>query len=276
MIKFYLYSFIFLLSLILFFAFGGRQDYWSLATYDLSKIGLGIGAGGLVLLIVNYRSFLMFYLSLLWKRQLHKEIRFSYSYLFNIKVKNDRGLNEFLLVRSRKRSYPAFQPVGGVYKVFDTRSIEDLGVKPAQYFHENKDLRLRFRGYKIGKVLNYINQSSNVELDHGREFYEELVKSQIIPLGTFPYLDLQKCGQISTGLRFSEHFQIFEINLYDIIQVNLTPEQADCIKALKKSDKHGEDFILVSEEVINRKGNSREKNIDTYSITEHTKRIIEI
>lgn len=273
----YVYAALLILSVALFFgSFGIEDSYWWGIAYEWSKFGIVLGLGMLVPSAI--RSFKLFgaYFTLLYRWQLHKEIRFSYSYLFRIKVKNERGVSQFLLVRNSKRNYRVFQPPGGVYKVFDASELDRIETREAEALHEERDIRIRFKGYNLVKVLMYISSSPNIELDHGREFYEELIETEILPRDMFPYLNLKKRGQVNTGIRFSKHLDIYEYNVYDIVDVELTEEQEALIKSIGSKDGYGEQFVLSDTEIIKRCGMDKKLNGDGYDVTEHTYRIIEI
>jgi hypothetical protein len=263
-------------SILLFFISVDRDGSGWNALNELAKILGGAALIHLVVLFLDNLSLIQDYWTLLREGQLSKEIRFSYSYLFRIQVKDDNGTSRFLLVRNRKRNYRIFQPPGGVYKVFDSADLNRLGVRDADLLHEKRDIRIQFKGHKLAAVLRYIRNSSNVELDHGREFYEELVDPSILSQQTFPYLNLKDWGQSNTGIRFSDHLGIWEYNLYDIIDVNLTLEQIQAVKSLVDDSRYEEQFVLAPSTIILAKGMNKEQNGDDYAITEHTPRIIKL
>lgn len=275
MIKLILFLLIIVAPVALFFATGGAPEpSVKNLLHEISKAFIGAEVVYIPVLIYSYWNLIKAYACMLWRWQLHKEIRLSYSYLFRIALKDDNGLSQYLLVANGKRDTPEFQPPGGVYKVFDPADLLRQNVRDAKHFHEPKDVRIKFKGWRLGLVLDYLATSNNIELDHGREFFEELIEPGYLSSQDFPYLDLQKSSQVNTGMRYSKWLKCHEYNVHDIIELQLSPEQARSVEALHRQEGYGKNFIFATEDLINTCGMDPNKNRDTHKITEHTFRIL--
>ena len=118
----------------------------------------------------------------------NKRIRVSVSYLIRVKVGE-----KFLLVKGEKINQ--WQPVGGVYKTFkDTESaLSDLSVK---YDDEStphrpgceRDLRINLPRRNIIKFIRWFESGKEREVGPWREFYEELIETNILPQKEFHFI----------------------------------------------------------------------------------------
>lgn len=111
-------------------------------------------------------------------RYREKNIRLSFSYLFRIEVDG-----KYLLVRGHRMNNQ-FQPIGGVYKVYDEgksflnqiRAIADTSMGN---FDETDDLRMQIKGKDYFKFWDWFGSMRDREYDPRREFEEELIDTQI-------------------------------------------------------------------------------------------------
>lgn len=275
MIKLILYLTAAVLPVAVFFATDGAEpsSTGSLLN-EISKAVIGAEVLYLIVPVYKYWNLIKAYAYMVWHRQLNQDIRLSYSYLFRITLKDENGLSQYLLVANSKRDNPEFQPPGGVYKVFDPADLLRQNVRDAKHFHEPKDVRIKFKGWRLGLILNYLATSNNIELDHGREFYEELTEPGYLSGQDFPYLHLQKVRQVNTGMRYSEWLKCHEYNLHDIIELKLSPDQVKAVETLYQHNGYGKKFIFATESLINTRGMDPSKNRDTFKITEHTCHIL--
>jgi len=112
-------------------------------------------------------------------RYRNKKIRVSMSYIYRIHI-NDK----YLLVKNSKSDY--YQPVGGVYKIL----AEDIGYLKDNfdwgrdpYMKTNGEKRNDLRGTvpmpKLLSFLDWFKSQKNREISHWREFFEELIKTEV-------------------------------------------------------------------------------------------------
>ena len=146
----------------------------------LENIGTNLISSGIWFLIgifaANYRRIGLFVKSLIhWS----EDIRFSIAYLYKIKIDD-----KYLLIKGSK--IEQLQPVGGVYKVCSSFStIErklNIIFENERGFYEKEDLRFCIKGKNISKVLNWFDSRKNREVAVYREFYEEIIKNNILPI----------------------------------------------------------------------------------------------
>jgi len=132
---------------------------------------------GVTILWENKNNLSLYMKTLFWNYR-NKEIRFSISYLFRIKIPNT---NSYLLVLNR-RIDNQLQPVGGVYK----RYGDDKLFEKWDYMPDNKrngldvddesfsDLRFKVKGKHVIDVIKWFEEGKEREISAEREFFEEL------------------------------------------------------------------------------------------------------
>lgn len=160
-------------------------------------------------------------------------IRISFAYLYRIKVGN-----KYLLVKNA-RGTGKYQPVGGVYKLYG-----DERIYLNNSFHvvdDNKipidessrdDYRLQMPCRYLRSFIKRFNskQASRERIDNlGREFREEL--GEVLDWDTIRY---RYCGQHITELKYSDHFQCYELLLADIVELIPTEQQKTELESLEK------------------------------------------
>lgn len=200
-----------------------------------------------------------------------KKIRFSMSYLYRIKIDD-----KYLLVRNN--NFGHYQLVGGKYKLLEgTRSLVE------QKFDALGDLKLPTSGMmkddfalfipagKAIKFLDWFNEGKNREVNHWREFYEELIggKHKLLNKEKFPYVNYNFVGRIRTPIKRTPGWNCYEILQYDILELIPTQSQQTELKELLKKD--SKYYKWADEELIQCLGqDNREKN-KLYDIGIHTK-----
>ncbi|MFW2491708.1 hypothetical protein ACN077_24600 [Clostridium chromiireducens] len=161
-----------------------------------------------------------------------KNIRVSVSYLYRIKVDG-----KYLLVKSN-RIPGQYQPVGGVYKKYDTSNkyLDELNVKDDNGFSMDKDnkddLRLRVPSENLYKFIKWFENREDRELDPIREFYEELVSVGVLPKEVFHYFSYRFIRQIRNSIKYSEHFKCNEMLISNIYELLPTADQLIELKKL--------------------------------------------
>lgn len=162
-------------------------------------------------------------------------IRISFAYLYRIKVGN-----KYLLVQN-SRNTGKYQPVGGVYKI---QGNEKLELKKLYHIMDDdkiqldessrNDYRLRMENRYLRKFMRRFN-SKNTERERienvSREFKEELVETGVLDWKDITY---RYCGRHITELKYSDHFQLYEMLLADVVELIPTKEQEDDLKILEK------------------------------------------
>lgn len=236
--------------------------------FEITILFIGIALSPIFTDIYKNRHSLHIMFNITKKGKFRKYIRVSFSYLFRITLKNSDGTTLFLLVEN-KRMKNSYQPVGGVYKYHDKGWLDKIGAKDAENFHKKNDLRLKIKGSKLPKLLSAFNSQEGREINHSREFYEELIDTKILDKKIFPWIDVKFIEKRNSGFRYSQHFECWEVNFYDILEINLNQEQENELNKLleEQSDK----FILATEELIRRGGNNGIEDICI--IKEHTSHI---
>lgn len=165
-------------------------------------------------------------------------VRISFAYLYRIKIGN-----KYLLVPN-SRNTGKFQPVGGVYKFFGDEKMKlknlchimDDDKIPIDKSSKN-DYRLRMENRYLRKFVRRFNskKASRERIDNvSREFREELVEKGIVGWDKISY---RYCGRFMSDLRFEEHFQIYEMQLFDVVELNPTlAQELDLEKLLSRED----------------------------------------
>lgn len=193
----------------------------------IENIEINLISNGIWFLIgifaANYRRIGLFIKSLIYWNQ---DIRFSIAYLYKIKINN-----KYLLIKGSK--IEQLQPVGGVYKVCSSFStIErklNIIFENERGFYEQEDLRFCAKGKNISKVLNWFDSRENREVTVYREFYEEIIKNNILPIEVLSSMRIEFLKQIKPKMSYSKHFKKNEILLFDIYEIHLANEYIDMI-----------------------------------------------
>lgn len=200
----------------------------------LENIGISLISSGICFLIgifaANYRRIGLFVKSLMHRSE---DIRFSIAYLYKIKIDD-----KYLLIKGSK--IEQLQPVGGVYKVCSSFStIErklNIIFENKRGFYEKEDLRFCTKGKNISKVLNWFDSRENREVAVYREFYEEIIKNNILPIEVLSSMRIEFLKQIKPKMAYSKHFKKNEILLFDIYEIHLTNEYIDMIYKYVKEE----------------------------------------
>ena len=157
----------------------------------------------------------------------NKDIRFSISYLYKIKIDD-----KYLLIRGNK--IEQFQPVGGVYKVYNSfSSIErelNIVFDNKRGFYEKNDLRFLTKGKNVSEVLKWFDSRKNREVSAYREFYEELISPKILPIEVLSGMKIEFLKQIKPKMNYSTHFKKEEVVLFDIYEVHLEDKYVNKIR----------------------------------------------
>jgi hypothetical protein len=206
----------------------------------------------LIDLVIKEWSFIRLYFDC-YKPFTRKEIRLSISYLYRIEING-----KYLLIKSGRLD-EAFQPVGGVYKYFDPeakRYLDSIGAITDNHLPNDNineyDLRLKLLNRrKIRKFLNWFFSGQDREWDPWREFYEELVITNILPPNEFGYIHYELIGQHFEPIHFDQHFNIDTFKYADIYKPKYVNNR-QCEEMKKLISVESPQYIWVSEDEIRR------------------------
>ncbi len=197
------------------------------------------------------------------------EIRVSISYLFKITING-----KYLLVKGNR--IDQYQPVGGVFKMLPSfkelkRNYEITDDVRLQIDETSRyDLRIRIKGKNLVKLLRWFYSRKNREVGVHREFYEEMIGTEILTIDSLASFTPEYCKTKNTNIRYSKHFDCKEILIYEIYELTLTTkEEQQVIDYIKDNmDK----AILASQDEITREC----IELDGFSkkIGEHAKHIL--
>lgn len=159
----------------------------------------------------------------------NKNLRLSFAYLFRIEVDG-----KFLLVRGRRMNNQ-YQPVGGVYKVYDEgrsflnqiRAVSDTEMGNSD---ETDDLRLQVKGKDYYKFWDWFESMKDREYDPRREFEEELIDTGFLPADGFQKLRYRKVWTHNVGVTYSQPLCIHEVVYADIFEVKMLESQKQMIR----------------------------------------------
>lgn len=175
----------------------------------------------------------------------NKDIRFSISYLYRIKIDN-----KYLLIKGE--NIGQYQPVGGVYKYYKSFSNKankyEICSESSKNFYEDGDLRFITKGRYIPKIIKWFNDSENREINVYREFYEEIVEPGFLSEEVMKNLEIEFLKQIPPKMKYSTHFGIKEILIFNIFEVRMPEQYLDTLKLATRDNKRK--LILVEREDI--------------------------
>lgn len=241
---------------------------------DLKTIGISIFCASAFLLSNEYLLNENYIRKYFFSRKYFKakEIRLSLSYLYRIKIDD-----KYLLIKGDRINQ--YQPVGGVYKRLNSSAafFDKYGVKDdnniALKDSDKDDLRIRVPRKYLFKILKWFDEEKDREVNHWREFSEELIQSKILTHENFPHVFYRVKDTIKTKLKYSPHFKCYEILHYDILELLPTPEQRNELTQLQVIT-NDDRIVWAEEEEIERLGYDKNKGTKSIKIGEHCKHII--
>lgn len=201
-------------------------------------------------------------------------VRISFAYLYRIKIGN-----KYLLVKN-ERGTGKFQPVGGVYKTTDSEAIllknkyntvDDNKIPLDESSH--RDYRMRVADQYLRSFVRRFSSRKCLRehLDNlSREIKEELIDSGIVDWDCISY---RFCGRHIDELKFSRHFQCYELLLADIVELIPNNEQQQDLRRL--AEHQSDKYRFASAEEINALGVHPGTDQLVESIGDHTLKILE-
>jgi hypothetical protein len=214
---------------------------------------IGVSGGAILLVIDQIVTNAKWLLYCYWSvRYFGKTVRLSISYLYRIKIDEDYFLIKGTRIKDR------YQPVGGVYKRFDSSekffssiSALDDDLFPVDESSKN-DLRIRIKGRHLLSFIKWFEKGIDREVCPCREFQEELLATNIISSNTFPYLLTGLIRRHVSKVKWSAYVQSYELLIADIIKPIFNENQLDEFRKLKAIE--SKDYIFASEDQIKRLG----------------------
>lgn len=196
--------------------------------------------------------------------------RLSISYLFRIQVDN-----QYLLVKSSRWGH--FQPVGGVYKFYESgrAEIEKLGYQPDELVKADevsrRDLRLSVPGWRVSSMINWFVSGRDREIGGWREFHEELLATGILPADDFSSIDYRWTERRRSKLRHPEQGKLREILISDIFVLIPTVSQEAALRSLMADPPP--QVLWATAERIRSRGAEPGQNL-SHPISEHASLIL--
>jgi len=191
------------------------------------------------------------------------KVRISASYLYRVKVGD-----KYLLVRG-SRIPDQFQPVGGVWKVLPEGSVilSSLGAVDDSWIPvdpvSESDLRFRIDGRHLYQFIRWFESKKGRETDPWREFYEELVRTGIVPGTAFRWINYRHIRFYSDGIKYSAWVQGPEWLIADIYELVPTKDQESTLLALREAGQGDGLFIWAAEDQIRRLAMERAAPVKT-------------
>ena len=187
------------------------------------KIALGFVIGGIIefiVFIIENKKRWGVLKTLIFKR--NQPVRVTVAYLFRIEVNG-----KFVLIKRHKKDNPGYQPVGGAYKYLkeENRELFDkLGIEPCNYVPRDEDtehdLRIIIKKRKnLVQFLKWFESRKNRELDPCREFYEELIESDLLLKEIFKHIKYVFIGKHIEGVLKSPVYPQDELRYADIFEL---------------------------------------------------------
>ena len=204
-------------------------------------------------------------------------IRISFAYIFRINVDG-----KYLLVMN-KRNTGKYQPVGGVYKMLDSEKrylaseygCMDDNMIPIDSSSKN-DYRLRVKDRYLRSFVRRFNKEIDRELidNLSREFKEELVDTGILSSENFKKIRYEYVGRYYNGVKYTQHFDCYELLLGDVVSLIPTPEQENELRKLL-NDESTSEVSFYTDEQINKLGVHHGQGNLTETIADHTVNVLE-
>ncbi|KPA17518.1 conserved hypothetical protein, secreted [Candidatus Magnetomorum sp. HK-1] len=178
-------------------------------------------------------------------------IRLSMAHLIRIKVNH-----QYLLVKSKHRQ--TYQPPGGVYKQFPDANafFKEIGVLDDNFIPYDTssadDLRIQIQGKYLLRFMLWFDEAKCREISPWREFYEELIATNILSKTHFPYIHYQLIKRCQSPIHFSKTSDAYELRVADIFELLPDDNQRKELTDLKNQP-DGQ-YMWADEQTIKRQG----------------------
>lgn len=200
--------------------------------------------GVFLMFIWTNRKYLRLWISTNVTKAREEQVRFSIAYLFRIKIDG-----KYLLVKNEKIA-DQYQPVGGVYRKFD--SFVDIANKlkvtdeKKENFRVPNDLRVYVQSKNVIKFLEWFKTRRNREVNVVREFIEEIIDKNILEIQNLRDIEFEFIRTYDSGLLYAEQFSSYEILLHDIFEVRLKPDDVEKLK--QYIDSSSDNYLILVEQ----------------------------
>lgn len=194
-----------------------------------SGLAIGFAIPLLDTLIVNIRFLRIVRYSLRTWRQ---RVCISASYLYRIRINN-----QYLLIKGHR--FDRHQPVGGVYETHLSSSgnrnemniLDDKLLVPDEV--SEGDLRIRLPGKHLVSFVRWFERGRGRETDCWREFYKELIATDILPHEDFRVIKYDRIERRYHRMRYSPWAESQELLIADIVELLPTPGQLAALQQLR-------------------------------------------
>ncbi|WP_198115884.1 patatin-like phospholipase family protein [Massilia rhizosphaerae] len=201
------------------------------------------------------------------------EIRFSISALVRIEIDG-----KFLLTKGNR--IEQFQPVGGVLKTFSTAhaKLGNLGVKADSKIPIDQDSRDDLRVFvprrSIEAFVQWYLEGRGRETSPWREFNEELVETGVLSAENFRTAAFDYIGRRVEGIRWTPHFQCYEVLIAEVFALVPTLKQIEELNALRGSS-NAPGVMWASPELIRTLGYDSASQRQLTRISDHSSWILD-
>ena len=180
-------------------------------------------------------------------------IRISFAYIFRIKVDG-----RYLLVMNNRHT-GKYQPVGGVYKMNDSEKrflASKYGCMDDNMItiddSSKNDYRLRVKNRYLRDFVKRFNKCQEREkLDNlYREFKEELIDTGILSFDNFKKIRYEYVGRYYNGVKFTQHFNCYEMLLGDVVSLIPTEDQEEELRRLLRAGQNDKVSFFTDEQIV--------------------------
>lgn len=231
--------------------------------------GISFVVGVFLTFIWTNRKLLRLWISTNITKDREGQVRFSIAYLFRINIDG-----KYLLVKNEKIA-DQYQPVGGVYRKFDSfadiaNKLNVTGEKKENFWVPN-DLRVYVQTKNVIKFLEWFQTRRNREVNVVREFIEEIIDKNILEIQSLKDVEFEFIRTYDSGLHYTEQFGSYEILLHDIFEVRLKPNDVEKLKQYIESP--SDNYLILAEQADILQKSVTIDGVD-YKIGEQTKNIL--
>ena len=178
----------------------------------------------------------------------NSKVYVSLSYLLQIRLD---GEEKYLLVKGGKVNQ--YQPVGGVYRVFNDKNIKtDWEAEIKADRNNPKDLRFFTKAKHVPDIVKWFKSGKNREFGVWREFQEELIETRILNSEKFKHIDVDYLRTEEKMMNKENRFcnEKYHTILYDIFKVNLSAEQEQEIRKLYNENRYTDKYAFMTADEI--------------------------
>ena len=200
------------------------------------------------------------------------EFRISFAYLFRVEIEG-----RYFLIEDNHH-FSRYKVPGGTYLVTETEKnyIKEhfLSREDDKYDNNIKD---DYRMYiAAGQLVKFYRRFNNhISEDMGENFKRNIVsKHDYLPKDVFDKVSTRFVRR-DFVIKYPKHFGCFELLLADIIELQLTPKQKECLSKLKQDwTKESPYYFATKNDIITRGNELKDKDKNESIISDHTYKIL--